>query len=269
MLDELLKQKLKISINPFEDNLLDIVSTLLFFLLFFFILRDLYYNGVKNIIIFIFITVLILVKVDEKIMYSKTRKSIKTKFSELYDRVNTGDIYIHISNSPHGIWTWFLYTIFFSLYQNDYFTHAGIIYKDTIKKKVYVIENVQTTYFCHFNNKIKSGVILKELNSKTELKKDINTNNSKKIFIFNTNIHKFITNENLYNSAYEYKDYFWGQDGLHCSNLIYNILVSNGIMNNDFNDFLILTPDMILNPKNYSVNVSIDKIPLLLEYDSI
>ncbi len=38
-------------------------------------------------------------------------------------------------------------------------------------------------------------------------------------------------------------------------------------MKEDFNDFIIFTPDMLLNPKNYSVDVQINKIPLLLEYD--
>ncbi len=267
MLNWVSKQKLRIYINPFENKLFDIATTLLFFLLLFLILNDLHSNGIKHIIIFLFIFVLVLFKVDEKIMYSKTKKSIKTKFSELYDKVNSGDIYLHISNAPHNFFTFIVYSIFLTLYQNDYYTHSGLVYKDQVDKKIYIMENVQTTYYCNINKKYKSGVLMKELNNSIEKTKDFKTNNSRKIFIFNTNIHKFITNKQIYDSVYKYKDYYWGQDNLQCSNLLYNIFVENGIMKEDFNDFIIFTPDMLLNPKNYSVDVQINKIPLLLEYD--
>ena len=108
---------------------------------------------------------------------------------------------------------------------------------------------------------------MKELDEKTEYLKDKENDNDRDILIYKTNINKYVNNKQIYDSIIKYKDYDYSQDNLQCSNLLYNIFIDTNIMNERFNDFVIVTPDIFLNPKNYSVNIKIDKIPLILKYE--
>jgi hypothetical protein len=263
MLNSLFNEKLNLTINPFTKNFFTFITTILLLLILLNIYNEMKLMNYIGIMIIIFICVLAMVKIDEKLLLSYKIKSKKVKFSKLYDKINTGDLYLCVTNFPKDVIKIIIFTIFISLYSDKYFTHVGIIFKDEAEKKIYLLENLGAEYHkCIIVEKIKSGPLIREFNIDIENKINKQYNMEKKSLIFPTNMHKYIDNYKLLKVFNEFKDLEYNEFGLNCCTFLYNILRDNNLLKDKFDNYIILTPDFFINEKNYLIDIEINKEPI-------
>ena len=141
--------------------------------------------------------------------------------------------------------------------QNIFFTHIGMIYKDS-QGNVFIIESNDTSKFCDLSNKNKTGFQLINFNDR------IKKNNSHRIHIVKNNIHKYIDNNKLYESICKYKDYKFMENGVHCINLITRILEENNLLKSS--GFIPYIFEDLLKTQNYKFPIVFEEPILVKDY---
>jgi hypothetical protein len=258
MLDELLKHNIEFQLDP-QKNLYDFIATIIMIILLYTLFIDIKKSSRTNKIFVISTILLIAFYINENLVETRNIKSIKVKYADLYNRVNTGDIYVSNWRGPRNFIEYILYFLFLAIYQDKFFTHVGIIYK--YNQELYIIEYTGLKFKTLIDANLKSKVHVTKFDDSRE-QKAVYEKDYKSYYIYNTNLFKYINEQKLFESVEKYRDSDTLKEGLNCSNFIYNVLVENGVFKEKYNDFPIITPEMFLNPKNYKVNIKISDIPL-------
>ena len=212
-------------------------------------------NKIKAIMIFILIVFLVLFYINNKyetnINFSKKYKHV----DELINEVNSGDIVLFRTYllTEFGNFINFL-TPFF---QNTYFTHIGMIFKDK-NGKAYIMESNGETFFCDIFKREKKGVCF------LDLAKRIKNSTYHRIHIVKNNIHKYLDHDKFEECCFKYKDYDFNENGVYCLNLVTKILNENDIMKPNF--ILPYIFEDVINPKNYNKNIIFEEPIIIKEY---
>jgi hypothetical protein len=256
MLTELHKEK--IELNPFKWNIFDIILVILVVLILFNLFKAVHNNSLKftNLIIILFIIILIIVKVDEKLVFNTNLINKKIKIDDIYEHFDTGDIVLYRTYKKSGPAEHLLMMILLPLSQEVYSKHVGIILKDKINKKIYVAEDRITPIFCKLSNKHKNGVVF------TEVHESLN-NPFCRIFIYKTNINKYVTFDKLLSNIKEMKELSYLENLFYCSTFLQKILNKENIIKSKGNT-IIYTPDELINKNNYLIDIDIQE-PLLVD----
>ncbi len=190
-------------------------------------------------------------------LLDKIKKNIpKTKIKDLYNKVNTGDFVFYktkkntILNTGSNLGVTPINFLGF--------THISMIIKDDSNKTLYSLES---TFFSNKdyleNNDSKSGVMV------TKLEDRIDKNNYGDIIVITSNLHKFITFDQLITITNKYIAKEFLEDFIYCTNIIYFILADLNILDTILFPYII-TLQYFIDPSNYKVNVQFDKIITLI-----
>ncbi len=254
-IDDILKYKIILKDYFFNLNFLNIISLL--FIIFIFIKTQSILTKKKFFILLFIIIIfyIIIFLINNKMLTNKNYSSKYIKPENIEKSLNTGDI-ILFRNYEWDFLSYPLVAMVYCIFFNVFFTHIGIIHKDTYGD-TYLIEMNVDPYYCNLKKKFTTGI--QYLNFLDRV------NNSKfhRIHAIRNNLHKFIDTNKINDVLMKYKDHNFGQDGLNCLNLVVKILEENNLYNNDG---LFTTFDDIINPKNYKVPVLFDQPILIKEY---
>ncbi len=252
-IDEILQYKLKMNKNFFNLTTLNILSFII--LLFFIKFTYDYLNNDIYIIIFILLIYIILLIINNKLKTNKHFSKKYIKHDEIKDKLNTGDI-ILFKSFEYGKFSYALFTFLLCLVQDNYFTHIGMIYKDS-NNKVYIIETNEKKIYCELDKKYKSGFQMINYDDR------IKNNKTHRIHLIKNNLHKYINNTKLLQSITKYKNYEFNQDGVHCLNLIINILQENNLLQENLLPYVF---EDLLKSSNYSVPIVFDEPVCIKEF---
>ena len=204
-------------------------------------------NKIKTIFIFIIIIYLIILYIDQKLNTNKKFSKIKKELNEIKSTLNTGDIIMFRCYYLGSFSDIVLYKILLPIFQETFFTHIGMIYKDTIGN-IYILENNGDPFYCNLTKKIKTGSLLLDINER------IDNLNNYRIHIVKTNLHKYINIDKLNQSIDKYKEHTFLQDGIYCVNYIIKLLQENDLFKIN-NGLLPHLPIDILNKENYKCDI--------------
>ncbi len=240
--------------NFFNLTTLNILSFII--LLFFIKFTYDYLNSDIYIIIFILLIYIVLLIVNKKLKTNKKFSKKYIEYNKIKDKLNTGDI-ILFKSFEYGKFSYALFTLILCLAQDNYFTHIGMIYKDS-NNKIYIIETNERKFNCELDKKYKTGFQMIDFDDR------IGSNNSHRIHLVKNNIHKYIDYTKLQQSIGKYKNYEFNQDGVHCLNLIINILQENNLLKPNFLPYLF---EDLLNSSNYNLPIVFEEPILIKDYN--
>ncbi len=187
---------------------------------------------------------------EYKLYSNHTITRTKKPLSELKHEINTGDFIIY--ETPRKISDYFCLVPVLFLNVN----HIGIWIKDT-DGQLYILECDASPHFCEYSKKIKSGVML--LNVEERLK------DYDDYYLIKTNIHKYITNTDVLNFIEKYKDRDYMENKLNCITLVlaflkrFNLIKRNLVPPNS----LYVDYKFLLDPSNYTKTYSYDIVKIL------
>jgi hypothetical protein len=243
-------------------NLLDKANILclISFLYFIFITYN-YLKSHDNIIIGVFyvliIIFLVLFYVNSKL---ETNIHITNKYIPYYklnNDLNTGDIVLFRTYEYGSLQHSIIEAIVGSLLYKKFYTHVGMIYKNS-NGKLFIIETNDEPHYCCLHKKYVDGFQIHDYNKRIEEAKFY------RIHIYKSNIYKYIDNNKLVDSINKYKNYYFFENGVYCINLITKILQENGV----YKDDCIMPPifDDLVEPKNYIYPIEFEAI-LVKQYN--
>jgi len=213
-------------------------------------------NKVKTIFIIIIIIFLILLYIDQRLNTNKKFSKIKIELNKIKSTLNTGDIVMFRCYYVGSLSDIALYKILLPIFQETYFTHIGMIYKDSTDN-VYILENTADKLYCHLIKEIKSGRLLLDFNGRFD-----NLDNYR-VHVVKNNLHKYINNDKLNESIHKYKEYSFNQDGIYCVNYITKLLEENGLFKTS-NSIIPLLPIDIFDKKNYNFDIIFEE-PIIIK----
>jgi hypothetical protein len=202
-------------------------------------------NKVKTICLILLITYLILYIINYKMLTNTNLTDKIVSLDDIKHTLNTGDIVTYRTYVFDSLLT--PYRELILSFQNIFFSHSGMIYKNA-QGNLMIIESNEDTYFSRISNKEKSGFMLLNLNNK------VNFTDVHRIHIYRNNLHKFIDNDKLHLSIEKYKNYDFLQDGYYCINILTKILQENGVFINE-NRIIPYSTNDLIDSNNYTVPV--------------
>ena len=210
----------------------------------------------KTIFILIIIIYLIILYIDQRLYTNKKFSKIKIELNEIKSTLNTGDIIMYRCYYVGNLYEIALFKLIMPIVQKTYFTHIGMIYKDTTGK-VYVLESNGDPFYCNLTKKIKTGPVLLDFNERYD-----NLINYR-IHIVKTNLHKYINIDKLNQSIDKYKELSFNQDGINCVTYITKLLEENNLFRTS-NSIIPNLPIDILNENNYKCDI-IFEVPIIIK----
>jgi hypothetical protein len=257
--DEILNEKIFPHINGFFNTDISNIICMLFSIIIVYYLYNIIINSdnkVKTIFILIIIIFFILLYINQRLNTNKKFSKIKMELNKIKSTLNTGDIVMFRSYYVRSLSEIVLYKILLPIFQETYFTHIGIIYKDSIGN-VYILENTDDKLYCHLTKEIKSGCLLLDFNERFD-----NLDNYR-VHVVKTNLHKYINNDKLNESINKYKEYSFKLYGMNCVNYITKLLEENGLFKTS-NSIIPLLPIDIFNKNNYNCDIIFEE-PIIIK----
>lgn len=255
-IDELYNERIIFN-NFFDPIILNSISFFVTLVIIYFIFNYILKcdNKIKILLIIFLIIFIIIVYINEKLKTNKIFSKTIINFNNISEELNTGDFVLFRYYNNTDYLTTCFYKILLPFFQNTYFTHVGMIYKD--KNGInYILESTGLKHYCNLNNVIKNGTILLNFNDRIE-----KTNNNR-VHLVKNNLHKYIDKKKLSESILKYKNHAYLEDGLYCVNYITTLLEENGLFK--YNDLLPITPDKILSPEYYKFDIKFEE-PLIIK----
>jgi hypothetical protein len=197
--------------------------------------------------LFLFLSLILFIEYKLRVNSNISNKVIDINDSNIINNINTGDLIIF--ETPKNIDT--LFAIIPVLFID--INHIGIIIKDKTNK-IYVLECENTKRYCKYSNRIKTGVML------TELEEIFNYFDTS--YLIKTNLNNYIKNNELIRFIDKYKDKEYMEDNINCVtflslflkelNLIYDD--DNNTNNNIYLDYeYFLNKDIYIHDFNYDI----------------
>ncbi len=259
-LDEIFRHKLIFTENFTSPTILNNISILLLIfiiiMLYFFIKSNID-NKILISILFIIIIYIVLLNVNEKFEKNKNFSQNYIEPKILQDELNTGDIVLFKCYEYDSIDTP-LYLFILSLFQNTFFSHIGIIYKDS-NNETFIIESNGDPSYCELSKKIKNGFQFKKFINRIEETK------IHRVHIVKNNIYQFIDNNKIINWINKYKNHKFLEDNINCIGLVVSFLQENNLLKNQFMPYLF---EDLINPLNYNIPITFSKPILIKNYDN-
>ncbi len=256
--DELSEYRLDYKDNKFfiGNNIFIICTYIILFILTVNITKILKNIDNKMMFLFIIIMCLSLLVINFQMSTNKylTKKYVDPKI--LSKKLNTGDIVLFRNYNFDNICIPLYHTTL--CLQKTFFTHSGIIYKNS-QGKILIIESNQDPYYCNLSKKMKSGFQIMDFVER------VSSTKNHRVHVYKSNLHKYIDMDKFNNSINKYKEYEFNQDGLYCLNLITNILQENNIMKE--NNLIPYMIDDVIDSKHYLVPVIFEEPILVKEYE--
>lgn len=256
-IDELLRYKLEIENDFFDPHIINILS-LISLIIIITITYDFINNNNKvfSIILIIFIIYIVLVMINNKMVTNIHFSNQYVNSDNIINDLNTGDIVLFRSYK-YSYFSYLFYVLLLSSIQNIYFTHIGMIYKDS-QGNIFIIESNDESKFCILSQKKKTGFQLGNFNDR------IIKNKNNRIHIIKNNIHKYINQNKLHKSINKYKNYSFMENGVHCLSLIVKILEENNLLKSS--GFIPYIFEDLLNTKNYKFPIILDEPIIVKDY---
>lgn len=257
-IDDILRHRIIIDENFFNINIYCIVYICIVLFLTtntFFYLNNKLNNILITTFIFVLLIYIIILFVNNKMMtnYYFAKKYLQPE--KIVNQLNTGDIVFFRTYDYNSINQAQFLSL--PLLQKTYFTHVGIIYKNS-QNNVLIIESNAKSHKCKLFGKEKRGFQVMNFVDR------VNTTKSHRVHVVKSNLHQFIDINKFYESVEKYKDYDFFQNGIYCLNLVTNILQENGILKeNNFFPYMI---DDLIEPKHYTVPVKFEEPILVKQY---
>ncbi len=250
-IDEILKTKVgTINWDFFEPK--ETILTMLSLLFIIFISKKYignYNNKLIATITLLLIIFLVLIGINNKLKTNLYLSEQFVKPEKIVNELNTGDIVIFRCYEYDSIGTWIIQGI--PLIQNFYSTHVGIIYKDYKNNKVYIVESNKDEHYCELSKKVKGGTQVMDFVNR------INKTKVHRVYVIKSNMHKYVTNNQLMKAIIKYKDYAFLQDGIYCVNFITKILIESGILKEE--NVIPYLMDDFIDSRNYKMPVKFEK----------
>jgi hypothetical protein len=212
----------------------------------------------KGKLITIFLIFLILIKINYNLEKNEKFTNLRSDVKSIYSELNTGDLVLYKCYSNHCFSYFYILKILLPFFQENHFTHIGMIYKNN-DGKIYILECGGTTFYCNYQNKIvDDGVMMVDFKDRIEKAKNY------RIHIVKTNIHKYINIEKLKNSIEKYKNY--SLNDINCIDYVTRILYDSNVLKlpkGILNHYLF---DDLLNKSNYNIDIQFEKPIIIKDY---
>jgi hypothetical protein len=261
LFDDIINEKIIINEEGFFtlSKPVNIINIVVFIILIYYIYKIISNsdNKIKIIFIFIIIIFFILLYIDKQLTTNKKFSNIKIELDKIKSTLNTGDIVMFKNFYVSQLYELTLFKIILPFLQETYFTHIGMIYKDT-NGKIYILESDGGKLYCNLTNKYKEGVAC------IDIDKRINKLENYRVHIVKSNLHKYINMDKLNQSIHKYKDHLFLQDGIYCVNYIMKLLEENNLYK--INDYCIVPPLPIdiLKKENYKCDIIFEE-PIIIK----